>query len=117
MNRSNPQRTAFVAIMIVLGTCGTCGTCGQTSPLPDLSVAQKLLAPLSATDPVAREGLFTIDVDVTDTAGKSVSDLTASDFTLLDNGRPAEIRTFHGSLAVIELIFRIYFWILTVDRS
>jgi VWFA-related protein len=70
--------------------------------LPDLSVAQKLLAPLSATDPVVREGLFTIDVDVTDAAGKSVSDLTPSDFTLLDNGRPAEIRTFHGSRAAIE---------------
>jgi hypothetical protein len=42
------------------------------------------LAPLSATDPVVREGLFTIDVDVTDATGKPVWDLTPSDFTLLD---------------------------------
>jgi VWFA-related protein len=70
--------------------------------LRDSSVAQKSLAPLSATDPVAREGLFTIDVDVTDAAGKSVSGLTPSDFTLLDKGQPAEIRTFHGSRAAIE---------------
>ncbi|MGA9718302.1 MAG: VWA domain-containing protein, partial [Acidobacteriaceae bacterium] len=66
------------------------------------SVAQKPLAPLSATNPVVGDGLFTIDVNVRDAAGKPVPDLTPSNFTLLDNGRPAVIRTFHGSRAVIE---------------
>jgi VWFA-related protein len=99
VNRLNPQRTALLASVIVLGACGAGG---QTPPLRDPSVAQKPLAPLSATDPVVREGLFTIDAVVTDAAGKPVSDLTPSNFTLLDNGRPAIIRTFHGSRATIE---------------
>jgi VWFA-related protein len=57
---------------------------------------------MSASDHVVREGLFTIDAVVADAAGKPVSDLTPSNFTLLDNGRPAIIRTFHGSRATIE---------------
>jgi VWFA-related protein len=99
VNRLKPQRTVFIAGMIILGNC-VAG--GQTAPLRDPSVAQKLLAPLSASDPVVREGLFSIDAVVTDAAGKPVSDLTPSNFTLLDNGRPAIIRTFHGSRAAIE---------------
>ena len=55
VNRLKPQRTAFLACMMVLGTCGVCG---QTTPLRDPSAAQKPLAALSATDPVVREGLF-----------------------------------------------------------
>jgi VWFA-related protein len=70
--------------------------------LPDLSVAQKPLAPLSATDPVVREGLFTIDVGVTDAAGNPVSDLPPWDFILLDNGQPAKIRTVRKSREPFE---------------
>jgi VWFA-related protein len=96
VNRVNAQRIAFIAGMIVLGTCGACG---QTAPLRDPSVAQKTLAPLSSTEPVVRDGLFTIDVVVTDAAGKPASDLAPQDFTLLDNGQPAKIRTLRSSLA------------------
>ena len=85
--------------MIILGTCGAGG---QTPPLRDVSVAQKLLAPLSATNPVVRKGLFSIDVVVTDATGNPVSDLAPWDFTLLDNGQPAKIRTLHNSLAASE---------------
>jgi VWFA-related protein len=60
------------------------------------------LAPLSATDPVVREGLFSIDLVVADSAGKPVSDLAPWDFTLLDNGQPAKIRTLHNSLEASE---------------
>jgi VWFA-related protein len=81
------------------------------------SVAQKLSTPLSATDPVVREGLFTIDAVVTDAAGKPVSDLTPSNFTLLDNGRPAIIRTFHGSRAAIEPAPEVIFVLDTVNLS
>jgi VWFA-related protein len=114
VNRLNPQRTAFLACMIVLGACGAGG---QTPPLRDPSVAQKLLAPLSATDPVVREGLFTIDAVVTDAAGKPVSDLIPSNFTLLDNGRPAIIRTFHGSRAANEPAPEVIFVLDTVNLS
>ena len=106
MNRLNPRRTAFLASLIILGTCGAGG---QTVPLRDSSVAQRPLAPLSASDPMVRDGLFSIDVVVADSAGKAVSDLEPWDFTLLDNGRPAKIRTVHNSLAASvpapELIF------------
>jgi VWFA-related protein len=107
VNRLNPQRTAFIAGMIILGTCGAGG---QTLPLQDQSVAQKPLAPLGASSSAERKGLFTIDVVVTDAAGNPVSDLAPRDFTLLDNGQPARIRTLHNSLAaasepVPELIF------------
>jgi VWFA-related protein len=99
VNRLNPQRTAFVAGMIILGTCGATG---QTPPLRDQSVAQKPLAPLSATDPVVRDGLFSIDVVVTDAEGRPVTNLAPWDFTLLDNGQPAKIRTLQNSLEASE---------------
>ncbi len=96
VNRLKAQRIAFIAGMIVLGTCGAGG---QTAPLRDPSVAQKTLTPLSSTDPAVRDGLFSIDVVVTDAAGSPVLDLEPQDFTLLDNGQPAKIRTLHNSLA------------------
>ena len=61
-------------------------------PLPDPSVAQKPLAPLSATDPVVRKD-SSHRPGVADSAGNPVSDLPPWDFTLLDNGQPAKIRT------------------------
>ena len=83
----------------------------------DPSVAQKTLAPLSATDPVVRDGLFTIDVVVTDAAGKPVSDLAPRDFTLLDNGQPAKIRTLHNSLAASEPAPELIFVLDAVNLS
>jgi len=103
VNRPNPQRTAFLVGMIVLTTGGAGG---QTPPLRDPSVAQKPLAPLGAAISAERNGLFAIDVVVTDAAGDPVSDLAPRDFTLLDNDQPARIRTLHNSLAAAsELIF------------
>ncbi len=98
-DRLNTQRTAFIAGMIVLGTCWAGG---QTTPLRNPSVAQKTLAPLSAIDPVVREGLLSIDVVVTDQAGNPVSGLAPWEFTLLDNGQRAKIRTLHNSLEESE---------------
>jgi hypothetical protein len=39
-------------------------------------------------------GLIKLDVSVTDAAGRPVANLGPADFTLLDNGQPAHIRTF-----------------------
>jgi VWFA-related protein len=114
LNRLNPQRTAFIACIIILGTCGAGG---QTPPLRDESVAQKPSAPLSATNPVVREGLFSIDVVVTDAAGHPVSDLAPSDFTLLENGQPAKIRTLHNSLAASEPAPELIFVLDAVNLS
>jgi VWFA-related protein len=98
-NRSNPQRTAFLAIILVLGICGACG---QTPPLREPSVGQKPLPPLSSVDPVVRDGLFSIAVVVTDAAGNPVSNLEPWDFSLLDNNRPTKIRTLQNSREASE---------------
>jgi VWFA-related protein len=114
VNRLNPQRAALIAGVIILGTCGAGG---QTPPLRDSSVAQKTLAPLSATDPVVRDGLFSIDVVVTDAAENPVSDLAPSDFTLLDDGRPAKIRTLRNPLAPLEPAPELIFVLDAVNLS
>ncbi len=114
LNRLNPQRTAFIAGMIILGTCGAGG---QTLPLRDHSVAQKPLAPLTATNPVVREGLFSIDVVVADSAGRLVSDLAPWDFTLLDNGQPSRIRTLYNARAAHEPVPELIFVLDAVNLS
>jgi VWFA-related protein len=85
--------------MMVLAICAAGG---QSPPLRDPSDVHKPPAPLSATDPVVHQGLLSIDVVVADTSGNPVSDLSPGDFTLLDNGQPAKIRTLHNSLAASE---------------
>src|ERR1700722_14738230 len=100
--------------MLILGTCGAVG---QIPPLRDQSVAQKTLAPLSATHPVVRDGLFSIDLVVVDSAGNPVSDLAPWDFTLLDNGQLAKIRTFHNALAASEPAPELIFVLDTINVS
>jgi VWFA-related protein len=99
LNRLNPQRTALIAGIIISGTCGAVA---QTPPLRDPSAAHKPLTPLSASPSIVRDGLFTIDLVVADRARNPVSDLGPSDFTLLDNGQPAKIRTLRNSLTASE---------------
>jgi VWFA-related protein len=98
-------------------TLGTYGAGGQTAPLRDHSVAQKPSAPLSTTNPVVRDGLFRIDVVAADSAGKAVSDLEPWDFTLLDNGQPAKIRTFHNALEASQPAPELIFVLDTVNLS
>ncbi len=86
-------------------------------PLRDPEIAQKPLAPLGATDPVVREGLFGIDLVVADSAGNLVSDIAPWDFTLLDNGQPAKIRTFNNSLAASEPAPELIFVLDTVNLT
>jgi VWFA-related protein len=85
--------------------------------LQDPSAPQKTLAPLNAADPVVRDGLFTIDLVVTDSAGNSVSGLEPWNFTLLDNGQPAKIRTLHNSLAAPESAPKLIFLLDAVNLS
>ena len=110
----NALYSALLAGAIILGTRGAGG---QNPPLRDLSVTQKPLAPLSATDAVVHKGLFTIAAVVTNSAGIPVSDLAPGDFTLLDNGQPAEIRTFSSSLTPPEPAPELIFVVDTVNLS
>ena len=52
--------------------------------------------PAYAPAPNAGEGRFHLDVQVTDKQGKPVTGLELQDFTLLDDGRPAKILSFHA---------------------
>jgi VWFA-related protein len=56
--------------------------------------AQKATSVPPAYD--AEEGLIKLDVVVTDKSGKPISGIARKDFTLLDNGQPAKILTFHA---------------------
>jgi VWFA-related protein len=64
-----------------------------------------------------RDGLFRIDLVVTNSAGDPVSDLAPWDFTLLDNGQPARIRTLHNSLEASEPEPELIFVLDTVNLS
>jgi VWFA-related protein len=75
--------------------------------LPALLALQQL--PAQETSPLAprpamfaAEGFIRLDASVTDRSDHPVTGLTAGDFTLLDNGQPAEIlsfRAFNGTTA------------------
>jgi VWFA-related protein len=57
--------------------------------------AQQSAAPAAPT-PGAQEGRNHLDVMVNDKTGKPISGLEQKDFTLLDNGKPANIVSFHA---------------------
>jgi hypothetical protein len=49
-----------------------------------------------AVQPDPSSGMMKIDVVVTDQQGKSVAGLGEKDLTLLDNGQPRKVVTFHA---------------------
>ena len=61
--------------------------------LPTDTTPEIKVTPTTAT----REGLIHLDFATRDDAGRSVADLAAKDFTLLDNGEPSQILSFHPS--------------------
>ena len=88
-----------LVVFTVLLSCGAMGSqvYAQSATLPAAG----------GSDP---DGLIKLDVMVTDHAGKPVAGLGPADFTLLDNGQPAQVRTFQAlgrpdpTLRVILLI-------------
>jgi len=87
--------------------------------LPGLAIAQLAAPPSEVEPPVASsratepsEGLIKLDVVVTGQSGIPVGDLVQKDFSLLDNGQPAKILSFHAFNEVtsrpnppVEIIF------------
>jgi VWFA-related protein len=69
----------------------------------------------AAPAPDAAEGRIHLDVVVTDKAGKAVSGLALKDFTLLDDGRPSNILSFHAIDAAVEAATRPVEVILVLD--
>jgi len=96
---------------------------GQTVP-PATSPAQSEAAPAPqvpaltqtpASTPDVEEGLIKFDVVVTDRLGKLVPGLKSTDLTLLDNGQPTKILSFHafdGTSATSDLPVEV---ILVID--
>ena len=80
---------------------------GQIPTAPDsLTQSEEASAPQVAelgTRPSldATEGVIRLDVVVTDKSGKAVTGLEAKDFTLLDNGQPSRIVSFHAFDGVV----------------
>jgi hypothetical protein len=62
--------------------------------LPHLLGAQGSLPVPLIYDP--NEGLIRLDVFVSDRAGKPIPGIERKDFTLLENGQPQKILTFHA---------------------
>lgn len=75
------------------------GAAGQQAPVlsPRTTPAQAAVA-----TPDAGEGRIHLDVVVTDKAGKAVPGLDLKDFTLLDNGQPSKILSFHAIDATVQ---------------
>jgi len=77
--------------------CMLLGFCSQSAP------AQGNAASVNVPDTPAKislldggRGLIHLDVVVTDQSGNPVSGLRLNDFTLLDNGRPQSVLSFHA---------------------
>lgn len=93
---------AWLALGFLTGLAGAQQTSApvggdiQPQPWPPPPDQAPALAVRPAPAPPAEPGRFELDVVVTDKAGKPVSGLEESDFTVLDNNRPAKIVAFHA---------------------
>jgi VWFA-related protein len=104
---------AALFLIMVCGLPWNAGAQQTVSGQEHAAQTQKTgLAPATGASAPGREGILRIDVSVTDSAGKPVTDLRAGDFALLDNGQSTRVRTFHSSTApggrfdaAAELIF------------
>jgi VWFA-related protein len=92
----------FPALGFAQAGAGAEGAAGQ--PPVQAPALNPRTEPAPAAD--AGEGRIHLDVVVTDKAGKAVSGLELKDFTLLDDGRPGKILSFHAVDAVAQAASR-----------
>ena len=87
---------------LVLSLCAQNTVLQETPQQSPAGLAFHPPRPTSVSAPIydAEEGLIKVDVAVTDRAGKPISGIAAKDFTLLDNGQPEKILTFHAFDAI-----------------
>ena len=64
--------------------------------LSQANAQQATVSVTQMTAPDVPQGLIKLDVTATDAAGKPVTGLTQQDFTLLDDGQPEKILSFHA---------------------
>jgi VWFA-related protein len=99
----------FPALAIAQTDAGAAGAAEQAPVLNP--------RPAPAPEADAGEGRIHLDVVVTDKAGRPVSGLDLKDFTLLDDGRPGKILSFHAIDAVAQAVSRPVEVILLLDAA
>jgi len=88
----------FLGLILYLPTVAP----GQTAPSPAAEPPNPTLQlrpppkPPKPPSPITPEGRIHLDVGVSDGSGKPRTDLLPPDFTILDNGQPRKILSFHG---------------------
>src|ERR1700691_1646365 len=87
-----PRRLLLVAL-VVLSCAGANPSATEAAPQTNLAATTPQPAATNFTEP---EGLLHLDVVVANASGSPVAGLSAADFTLLDNGQPAKIVSFHA---------------------
>lgn len=97
-------RLSFLFVLLMVCTMAPLAGRAQSASAPNAPTAVNP-APASAPaapsapsipNPAEPSGNIHLNIVVTDHAGKPVSGLTASDFSLLDNGQPSKILSFAG---------------------
>lgn len=78
-----------------LGAKTASGTGPPAQPRGALALQSQVPAQLISLASDAAQGLINLDVVVTNSSGKPISSLGPKDFTLLDNGQPQKILSFH----------------------
>ena len=92
----------FIAASWCAQSAGQAGQASQTGAGDAPSGGDSIQQPAETLNQLptgtfdASQGILKLDVAVTDNAGKPVTGLTPKDFTLLDNGQPRKIVTFHA---------------------
>ncbi|MGC2298395.1 MAG: VWA domain-containing protein [Acidobacteriaceae bacterium] len=87
-----PCRLLLVAL-VLLSCAGAKPSATEAAPQTNQTATTPQPAATNFTEP---EGLLHLDVVVANASGSPVAGLAAADFTLLDNGQPAKIVSFHA---------------------
>ena len=94
-----PDSTLFASGLVLCAAALFAETASSAAPSQAGAASEPqtpaLTQHFSATTHAVR-GLINLDVVVTDNSGKQISDLGSNDFSLLDNGQPQKILSFHA---------------------
>src|SRR5277367_2261196 len=98
----SPHRRSLVLVFCLTSllctqqTIAQAGASAQSQTVPEPAPQAPALTQHSSPAVPESYGLIKLDVVVTDKLGKPVSGLGPKDFTLLDNGQPSRILSFHA---------------------
>jgi len=96
------SQSTCLSLVLILAPASGFAQQGAPPAAAQPAAQEPSLAPRPAPAPVSSEGRIHLDVVVSDKAGKAISGLELKDFTLLDNGQPGKILSFHAFDAAAE---------------